>query len=93
MTRTVHGVVHGKTIELTEELGVADGEEVEVEVRTKSEEVRRKKKLPGPPPGWRPGSTTTVAGALADLCTEEEDRLLEEIQRDRKRERRQETLE
>ncbi len=32
MTMTVHGVVHGKTIELDEDLGVADGQEVEVQV-------------------------------------------------------------
>ena len=38
-------------------------------------------------------TTVFVAGALADLCTPEEDRLLEEIQKDRKRERRQEIAE
>lgn len=30
MTRTLHGIVHGKTIELDEDLGVAQGQEVEV---------------------------------------------------------------
>ena len=34
MTKTVHGVVHGKTIELDEELGVAEGQEVEITVRS-----------------------------------------------------------
>jgi hypothetical protein len=34
MTKTVHGIVRGKTIELNEDLGVAEGEEVEVELRT-----------------------------------------------------------
>jgi hypothetical protein len=33
MTKTVHGKVHGKTIELDEDLGVAEGQEVEVQVR------------------------------------------------------------
>ena len=33
MTRTIHGKVHGKTIELEEDLGVADGQEVEVQIR------------------------------------------------------------
>ena len=84
MTRTVHGIVHGKTIELDEDLGVAHGQKVEVRVKI----IESKKSLPGPPPGWRPGSTQTVAGALADLATPEEDRLLEEIYQDRKRERR-----
>jgi hypothetical protein len=28
MTKTIHGKVHGKTIELAEDLGVPDGQEV-----------------------------------------------------------------
>ncbi len=32
MNKTIHGIVHGKIIELDEELGVADGQEVEVSV-------------------------------------------------------------
>jgi citrate lyase beta subunit len=34
MTKTLHGKVHGKTIELAEELGVPEGQEVEITVRT-----------------------------------------------------------
>ena len=33
MTKTVHGVVHGKMIELREDLGVAEGQEVELQVK------------------------------------------------------------
>jgi len=33
MTRTLHGKVHGRTIELDEDLGVAEGQEVEVQVK------------------------------------------------------------
>jgi hypothetical protein len=33
MTKTIHGKVHGRTIELDEDLGVADGQEVEVQVK------------------------------------------------------------
>jgi hypothetical protein len=33
MTKTIHGTIHGKTIELDEDLGVADGQEVEVQVK------------------------------------------------------------
>ncbi len=33
MTKTVHGVVHGRTIQLDEELGVAEGQNVEVQVK------------------------------------------------------------
>jgi hypothetical protein len=32
MTKTLHGKVHGRTIELDEDLGVVDGQEVEVQV-------------------------------------------------------------
>ncbi len=32
MTKTLHGKAHGKTIELDEDLGVPEGQEVEVEV-------------------------------------------------------------
>ncbi|MCO6458535.1 MAG: hypothetical protein J5I93_24785 [Pirellulaceae bacterium] len=33
MTRTLHGKVHGTIIELNKDLGVADGQEVEVQVK------------------------------------------------------------
>lgn len=33
MTKTIHGKVRGKTIELTEEVGVPEGQEVEIIVR------------------------------------------------------------
>ena len=33
MTKTLHGKVHGKTIELEKDLGVVDGQEVEVQVK------------------------------------------------------------
>ena len=32
MTRKLHGKVHGKTIELVEDPGVADGQEVELQI-------------------------------------------------------------
>jgi hypothetical protein len=80
MTKTLHGKVHGDIIQLEQDLGVVDGQEVEVHVRF----VRRKKRLPGPPPGWRPGQVSSAAGALADSWTPEDDRILEEIYQDRK---------
>ena len=86
MTQTVHGFVRGKTIELDDHLDVAEGQEVEVQVKV----IGRKKTLPGPPPGWQPGSTHTVAGRLADSWTDEDDRILQEIYEDRKRETRRE---
>ena len=80
MTKTMHGTVHGKTIELDEYPGVAEGQEVEIEIRV----VGQKKRPPGPPPGWQPGRHSGTAGLLADSWTDEDDRILEEIYRDRK---------
>jgi len=80
MTKTLYGKVHGKTIELDEDLGAAEGQEVEVQVRV----ISPKKRLPGPPPGWEPGSKRTAAGLLADSWTEEDDRILEEIHEERR---------
>ena len=78
MTKRVHGVVHGKTIELTEELGVADGQQVELDVRLVP--VARQ---------WGDG-LRRCAGALAGEWTEEDDRILAEIHEDRKRDVRRE---
>lgn len=86
MTKTLRGTVHGSTIQLEQDLGVVDGQEVQVHVRI----VQPKKRLPGPPSGWRPGQPSSTAGALADTWTPEDDRILEEIYQDRKRETRRE---
>ncbi len=76
MTKTIHGTVHGKTIELDEEPGVAEGEEVEVTIRTISDPVVRR--------GGEGFSRTE--GALADDT--EWDAIMDEIYRARKQERR-----
>jgi hypothetical protein len=99
MTRLLHGIVHGKTIEVTEDLAMWEGQAVELLVmppgsldpRTDGSRVlTAPKRLPGPPPGWRPGQPSKTAGLLADSWTEEDDLILEEIYRDRKRETRRE---
>ncbi|HVC97693.1 MAG TPA: hypothetical protein VND64_28740 [Pirellulales bacterium] len=82
MTKTLHGRVRGRTIEIDEDLGVAEGQEVEIQVKI----TGPKTSLPGPPPGWQPGSPSTTAGLLADSWTEEDDRILEEIYKSRKQE-------
>ncbi len=74
MTKTVHGIVHGKTIELREDLGVAEGQEVEVQVKV----------IP-PARKWGDG-LLRCAGALADDT--EWDAIMEEIYQARKQERR-----
>ena len=82
MIRTIQGVVHGKSIELDSDPGIQDGRRVEV--------ILRVKQLPGPPPGWKPGTAETAAGMLADSWSEADDSILGEIQSDRKRETRRE---
>jgi hypothetical protein len=74
MTRTLRGKLHGKTIELDEDLGVVDGQEVEVRVT-----------IVPPARKWGEGILRT-AGALADDT--EWDGIMEEIHRARKLERR-----
>jgi hypothetical protein len=78
MTKTVHGVVHGKTIELDEDPGVAEGQQVQITIKS----VSAKKP-------WGEG-LRRCAGALANEWTDEDDRILEEIHQDRKRDTRKE---
>ena len=78
MSQMLHGTVHGRTIELAEELGLADGEEVEVSVR-----VIAGKRL------WGEG-LRRCAGALAEEWTEDDDRVLEELYQERKLDSRRE---
>ncbi len=73
-TKTIHGKTHGKTIELNEDLGVAEGQEVEVQVT-----------IVQPARKWGEGILRT-AGALAD--DPEWDRIMEQIYQDRKLNRR-----
>jgi hypothetical protein len=75
MTRTIHGRVHGKTIELDEDPGVAEGQEVEVQVTL----ISRPSRQPG-------DGFLRTEGALADDT--EWDHIMEEIHQDRKQDRR-----
>jgi hypothetical protein len=77
MTKALHGKVHGKTIELDEDLGVAEGQEVEVQV-----------KIVQPTGKWGEGILRS-AGGWADYP--EMDAIMERIQQDRKLERRSQT--
>jgi hypothetical protein len=74
MTRTVHGKIHGKTIELDEDPGLAEGQDVEIIL--KAARTQR---------AWGEGILRT-AGALAD--DPDWDGIMEEIYQDRKRDRR-----
>jgi hypothetical protein len=73
MSRIIQGVVHGRTIELAEDPGVPDGEQVEVVVKA----------LPQAK-AWGEGIRRS-AGSLADSWTQEDERILEELYLDRKR--------
>jgi len=85
MTKLLRGVIHGKTIELEDDAGLEDGRRVEVTLLAKEP--------PGPPPGWNPGSKETAAGMMSSCWTEDDDRILEEIHRERKKEARREVPE
>jgi hypothetical protein len=89
MVKRVHGTLRGRVIELDEDLGVAEGQAVEVQVML----VVARKKLPCPPPGWRPKSNATAAGMMADSWTDEDDRILDQIHQDRKQSSRRESPE
>ena len=77
MSKTIHGKVHGRTIELDEDLGIADGQEVEVQVKVIPKTSRR------PGEGF-----LRTEGALAD--DPYWDAIMEEIYQERKRDTRQE---
>ena len=71
MTKTLRGKVRGRTIELDEDPGLAEGQEVEVQVRVL------------PKTGRKSGEEfLRTAGALADDT--EWDAIMEEIHRQRK---------
>ena len=74
MSKTILGRVHGKTIELNEDLGIAEGQQVEVQV-----------KIVQPPIAWGEGIRRS-AGGWADYP--EMDAVMDKIQRDRRLERR-----
>jgi hypothetical protein len=72
MIKPVHGIVRGKYIELTEDLGVAEAQHVKVQVT-----------VIGAASTWGEGPQR-CAGALADEWTEEDDRILAAIHQDRR---------
>jgi hypothetical protein len=76
--KTTHGRIHGRTIELDADLGLADGQEVEVRVQPLSQAER-----------WGEG-LRRCAGALAQEWSEEDDRILDAIQQERKLDTRRE---
>ncbi len=74
MTKTIQGVVHGKVIELSEDLGLSEGQLVAVTVRVRQSDAE-----------WGQGILRS-AGVLAD--DPYWDSIMEKIQRSRKQSRR-----
>lgn len=80
MTKTVHGVIHGNTIELTENPGVPDGEHVEITITRGAGRADR-----------RGAGLLRCAGALSAEWTDEDDRILDDIYQERKRDQGRDT--
>jgi hypothetical protein len=80
MTKTVYGIAHGKTIELNEDLGVPEGQAVEITVHTVNSASARKE---------GEGFLRTE-GALAD--DSEWDAIMQEVYLSRKYESRRQTI-
>lgn len=71
--KTIHGRIHGKTIELDEAIDLADGAKVEIVIRPVQ-----------PSQPWGKGLQRS-AGALADSWSGEDDEILAELHQDRER--------
>ena len=72
MIRRVQGVVHGKMIEIEEDLGLSDGDKVQMIIE----------RADAAPPKWGEG-LRRCAGALADDWTDDDDANLNQIRQDR----------
>ena len=81
MIRRVHGIVHGKTIEIEEELGLPDGDKVSIVIEISQSSLDK----------WGEG-LQRCAGALVDEWTEEDDKILHNIYRSRHSDSRPEIL-
>ncbi len=80
MRKLLHGTVHGRTIELSEDPGLADGQEVEVAVRPAKPELAER----------QGAGFLRTEGALAD--DPYWDAIMEEIYQERKKDERREIL-
>jgi len=73
MNKLIHGIVRGNTIELTENLGLAEGQVVQVVVQSIN------------PPRSPGDGIRTSAGGLADQWTDQDNTILKSIYHDRRR--------
>ena len=80
MTKVIYGKIHGRTIELVEDLGLLEGQEVEISVRA----IPQNTETPA-------AGLLRTEGALAD--DSHWDAIMEEIYQERKNDSRKEILE
>ena len=73
ISSSIRGVIHGKTIELANDPGLKQGQEVEVTLRPATK-----------PDSWGEG-LRRAAGALTDSWQPDDDEILDRIQEDRMR--------
>lgn len=83
MTKTIQGVVRGRTIEFTDEIGLPDGQSVEITVRPMK---------CGTSQPWGVG-LRRCAGALAESWSDEDDRILEQLCEERQADTRKDLAE
>jgi hypothetical protein len=69
----LHGIIHGKTIELDDDPGLRDGQEVEVTLRPAEMAAT-----------WGEG-LRRAAGAMAGLSSAQDEQILDQIQQQRQR--------
>jgi len=81
MNRRVHGIVHGKTIEIEEGFGLSEGVGFSIVIEDPQSTLNR----------WGEG-LRRCAGALVDDWTEADDRILDEIHQSRHSDSRRELL-
>ncbi len=78
MTKTIHGTIHGRTIELREHTGLTDGQDVEVQLKPVAADR-----------AWGDGIRRS-AGCMAD--DPEFDAVMRQVHSDRQLERRESEL-
>lgn len=71
MPQTLHGIIHGNSIELIGNPGLPEGEEVEVRIIVAKKKPQITDRL------------DRCAGGLAENWTDEDDHILAELQQDR----------
>ena len=78
MSKLKNGIIHGRTVELSEDPGMDEGQQVQVILRPAEKKGT-----------WGEG-LRRCAGALADSWSDEDDRILDQLHQERQQDSRQE---